>query len=251
VLWIGITAIPQLIALAFQLSRTFVIGSAGWAGTSIQIILLSIVAILIAYIASLFAQAATFLAVTDLYLSRPASVANCLRRALSEIGTVFGVGFLTGLAILAGLIALIVPGIYIGCRLIVGVPAAIVEQRSPSDAVGRSWRLTSGNAGRAFVMVLLYLVLAVAATTIVQAPFLIAVAFYRNNYSMLQVWTACMQVASTLVNIVVSPIILIATSIFYFDLRVRKEAFDLQFMMDPASERITPPSAGTVPSILS
>jgi hypothetical protein len=37
----------------------------------------------------------------------------------------------------------------------------------------------------------------------------------------------------------VRPVTLIATTICYFDLRVRKEGFDLQFMMDPTSERIT------------
>jgi len=250
VLWIGITAIPQLIALAFQLLRTFAVGPGTAAVTSLTLILVSLAVFLIAYVASLFAQGATFFAVGDLYLSRPVSVANCLRRAWSEIGTVFAVGLLNGLAILAGAIALIIPGIYIGCRLIVSVPAALIEQRGPSEALGRSWRLTKDNAGRAFVMVLLYLVIVFAAVMIVQAPFMIAIAFSKGNYAMLQLWTVLMQVGNALVNIVVSPILLIATSIFYFDLRVRKEAFDLQFMMDPTSERMTPPGAGSVPSIL-
>ena len=39
------------------------------------------------------------------------------------------------------------------------------------------------------------------------------------------------------------PFLLIASAVFYFDLRVRKEAFDLQFMMDPESERTTGPSS--------
>jgi hypothetical protein len=41
----------------------------------------------------------------------------------------------------------------------------------------------------------------------------------------------------------------IATAVFYFDLRVRKEGFDLQFMMDPdAAQRV--PRSSDIPSIL-
>jgi hypothetical protein len=56
------------------------------------------------------------------------------------------------------------------------------------------------------------------------------------------------QLGSRAAAILTQPILLIATAIFYYDLRVRKEAFDLQFMMNPGA----PPSAGpgSVPSIL-
>lgn len=254
VLWIGITALPQLLSLAFELMRTFW-GGIGTRqiliGFSASTILLSLLVLVVAFIAGLFAQAATFLAVTDLYLNRPVSIADCLRRAWGEILTVFGVGILNGLAILAGLVALVIPGIYIFCRLLVSVPAALVEQLGPSEALSRSWRLTRDNAGRAFVLIVLYFVLSIAGGMLFQLPFTIATLTYRNNAAMLQMWAAFTQVGNTLVNIVVSPILLIATSVFYFDLRVRKEGFDLQFMLDPNSERIIPRSEGPLPSILS
>ena len=253
-LWVGITAVPQLLALAVELMRTFWEGPKGTSlnlGFSLAALLFSVVVLLVAIIAALFGQAATFLAVNDFYLNRPVSVSECLRRAWREIGTVFGVGLLNALAVIAGLIALIIPGIYILCRTIVSVPAALVEQRGPSDALSRSWKLTRGQASRAFVMFLLYFVLSIAAGLLFQLPLTIATAVYKHNAGVLQVWTALTQVGDAIVNIVVSPILLIATSIFYFDLRVRKEGFDLQFMLDPNSERVIPPSAGSVPSILS
>ena len=52
-----------------------------------------------------------------------------------------------------------------------------------------------------------------------------------------------------LVTVLVSPLLLIANSIFYFDLRVRKEGFDLQFMLDPNSAHLGRGESGT-PSIL-
>jgi membrane-associated PAP2 superfamily phosphatase len=214
-------------------------------------LLLLLAGVLVLVVASLFAQGATFLAVSDLYLSRPVKISDCLRRAWSEILTVFAVGILSGLAIVAGLICLIVPGIYIMCRLIVSVPSALIEQRGPAEAVGRSWRLTAGNAGRAFVVIFVYFVIAMAAAMLVQLPFTIALFMVRNNLGLVQVLTAVAQVGSSVVNTIVSPIFMIATSVFYFDLRVRKEGFDLQFMMDPTSERLTPPGTGSIPSILS
>jgi len=37
----------------------------------------------------------------------------------------------------------------------------------------------------------------------------------------------------------------IATSIFYFDLRVRKEAFDLQLMMNPLAQGVPAPRSAS------
>ena len=213
--------------------------------------LVSLAVLLVAGMSSLFAQAATFLAVSDLYLNRPVSVANCLRRAWNDIGTIFGVGILSGLAILAGVLALIVGSFYVFCRLFVALPAALVEQRGPTDALSRSWRLTQNNTGRAFVIILLYMVIAGATAALFDSPLAIANIIYKHNFAMLRVWTALAQIGNTIGNIVIAPILLIATSIFYFDLRVRKEGFDLQMMLDPNSERVTPPSAGPIPSILS
>lgn len=57
------------------------------------------------------------------------------------------------------------------------------------------------------------------------------------------------QVGSAIGSILVTPILRIATAVFYFDLRVRKEGFDLQFMMDPNSVQRVPRSSD-IPSIL-
>ena len=72
-----------------------------------------------------------------------------------------------------------------------------------------------------------------------------------KNPEMMRFWTVLADLGNGVSSTLVSPVLLIASSVFYFDLRVRKEAFDLQFMMDPQSEQITPPSSSGIPSILS
>jgi hypothetical protein len=56
------------------------------------------------------------------------------------------------------------------------------------------------------------------------------------------------QIGSFTAEVLVTPFLLIATSVFYYDLRVKKEAFDLQMMMDPTSVASVPESA-TVPTM--
>jgi hypothetical protein len=73
-------------------------------------------------------------------------------------------------------------------------------------------------------------------------------AMAANDAAMLRVWGAVLQVASAIATILVSPIPYIAISIFYYDLRVRKEAFDLQFMMNP--DAVRPPDSSGMASIV-
>ncbi|HMF78511.1 MAG TPA: glycerophosphoryl diester phosphodiesterase membrane domain-containing protein [Bryobacteraceae bacterium] len=255
-LFIGISAVPQVMVLAFQLARTLLSSGSGprridlAAGYSLGAGLLFVATLLISLIATLFSQGATIFAVSDLYLRRPVTLSDCLRRAWAEIGTVFGVGLLNGLAVLVGTIALVIPGFYILCRLSIATPAALIERRGPQDALSRSWSLTKENTGRAFVLLLVYFVISIAGAMLIGVPFGIGVVTSRNNPAALQLWTSLAAMGNALVNILVIPILLIATCLFYFDLRVRKEAFDLQFMMDPNSERSTPPGDDAMPSIV-
>ncbi len=66
---------------------------------------------------------------------------------------------------------------------------------------------------------------------------------------MMRMWLAMSQVGSFLAGVLVNPFLTIATAVFYYDLRVRKEAFDLQVMMNPSGAIPTGPAG--VPTILS
>ena len=252
-LFIGITAVAQVVVLALQLLQLWKshpsrsITGASTFGSFLIFMLVLVVTLVVAQ----FSQAATIVAVSDLYLLRPVSLSQCLRRAWSEIAAVIGTAIRNGLAILAGLIALVIPGLYLLCRLLVSIPVTIIEQRGPRESVARSWQLTQGNAGRSAIMMLVYLAITIVLVMFVSLPVTLTIVANRGNPAAIQLWTAVNQVGNAIINTLVQPILLISTSVFYFDLRVRKEAFDLQFMMDPTSERATPSAPGTLPSILS
>ncbi len=254
-LFMGITGIPQVLVLALNLSQTAfqvtVLGARR--DLSLTLVFLALY-IPIAVVAYLFSQGGAIIAVSDLYLGRPITITESLRRVWEELGSLLGVIILNGLALVGGFILLIIPGIYLACRLLVCVPAALIEKRGPRDSLSRSFNLTRGSAGRAFVILLLYVALVYGAILLLALPFSIllgvSAATGGANSSTARVLIALTQVGSSAASILVTPVLLIATSVFYFDLRVRKEAFDLQFMMDPNPQKV-PGSSGDVPSIFS
>jgi len=254
-LFVGIAGIPQLLVLAFSLARILFLGNPldrlTTLGTSNlgTTILLSLVSLVVALFAYLYSQGGAMLAISELYLGRTTTIAESLRKVSGDLWYLFGVTILSGLAILGALILLIVPGIYVACRLLVCVPAALIEKRSPREALSRSFELTKDFAGRAFVILVLSVVLTYAAQLLLAIPASVALVLRVGGPSMIRFWTAVTQVGSSIASILVTPILLIATAVFYFDLRVRKEGFDLQFMMDPnAAQKV--PRSSDIPSIL-
>lgn len=261
-LFVGISAIPHLLPLLFGLLQVWVVPATiaarrGPASAPVSLVgvlfglALGLVFVLLMLIVYLWSQAATVFAVTDLYLGRETSISTSLRRVWDELLSLFGVVMLNGLATVAALLVFIIPGLYVACRLLVCVPAALVEGRGPRESLSRSWNLTEDYASRAFILYVLYFALSTGFSVLVQVPLALVLRSVAHDPFMLRAWTTVQQIFNVGLQSIVTPFMLIGTSLFYFDLRVRKEGFDLQFMMDPTSERLTPRAAGPVPSILS
>jgi hypothetical protein len=246
-LFAGITAFPQLLVLALGLAQTLFMTVpaaqrnvpaeqllAGPSGNLVAFGLIGgLVGVVVYLVAYLFAQGGTVFAVSELYLGRTTTIGASLGRMRGQLLSLFGVILLNGFAVGFAFILLIIPGIYVACRLLTCVPAALLEDLGPRSSLERSWGLTKDYAGRAFVINLLYFVLAYAAAFLFTLPFGVAIALSAKNPEALRLWTALSHVGEFVGEVLVSPILTIATAVFYYDLRVRKEAFDLQFMMNP------------------
>jgi len=261
ILFIGISAIPHVFVLAVSLAQTFTLYPSGvpMPGTSRSPVPqfpsgqgmalyfgLAFLAVIVSFATLLLSQGATVTAVSELYLGRTITIKESFQRVLGDLGTLFGVLVLNGLAVLAGLLFLIIPGIFVMCRLLVSVPAALLEQRNSVDALSRSWELTKDSAGRAFLIVILYFSLSMAAAALFAFPFEMLMILEKNNPAMIVVFLGLTQVGAFVANVLVTPVMTIASSILYYDLRVRKEAFDLQVMMAPLAGPVT----GGVPRAL-
>ena len=74
-----------------------------------------------------------------------AGIGACFATGLARFFPVLGVAILSGLAIGAGFICLIIPGIIVYCMLYVSTPAAVLERNGITGALGRSRELTQGH----------------------------------------------------------------------------------------------------------
>jgi len=262
-LFLGITALPNLLILGLHLAQTL-LGAAprvparppveqlqSTASSDLLAfgVVGAIVAIIVYLVAYLFAQGGTVFAVSELYLGRQTTIGECLRRMRSQLGSLFGVIILNGLAVIGATIFLIIPGIYVACRLITCVPAALLEDLGPRSSLERSFGLTKDYAGRSFIIFFLYFILVYAAMLLFMFPFLFMVGLTARDPEAMRMWMAISQVGNFLATVLVSPFLTIATAVFYYDLRVRKEAFDLQLMMNPSGAM--PAGSGGVPTMLS
>ena len=97
---------------------------------------------------------------------------------------------------------------------------------------------------------LLYFAMAWGVIAVFQLPFLLLIAVYAKQPQFVTIMMVLMQVGSFLGSVLVTPIGTIGFALFYYDLRVRKEAFDLQMMMQAiGGAPMPPPITGSVPSM--
>src|SRR5487761_177566 len=207
----------------------------------------ALLVVVLSFILTGVGQAATIFAVSDLYLGRPVGIRGSFRQVRGHVLQVLGVIFLVGLLVGAGLILLIIPGIILACRTGVAVPAAMLEDEGPATAIGRSMKLTKGFAMDMFLIFLLTWVLAIAAAVILQLPFTLMAATPHPH--VLPFGLMVLQYVTTFISqVLIAPVGAIAFSLMYYNLRVRKEAFDLQHLMTLMGIGAAPsaPAPGTV-----
>jgi hypothetical protein len=260
-LFAGIMTLPYLVLFIFNTSLTWLnysrlaavsVGGAphppagipsGAVAAGLGIGLLVIV---LTFVLTGIGQAATICAVSDLYLGRPATIRSSFTKIRGQILLVMGAIFLAGLLVGVGFILLIIPGIYLMCRTGVTIPVAVLENETPGTAISRSMDLTQGFAMQVFLIFLLTWVLAIVAGIIFQMPFTLLAAVPRPHVLPFGL-AVLQQVANFIVQVIVAPIGVIALSLMYYNLRVRKEAFDLQHLMESMGSGSAPgaPAAGS------
>ncbi len=188
-------------------------------------------------------------ATVDIVLGMPASVGTALRGTLTRYWGLYGitllfavVGLFLGLAslLLITLLVTVPLWFWLAVRWSVAVPALLAEQIGPRAALGRSWALVRGRWWRTFaifiVFGLLLEVLSLAVGYIFQALASGAPSLSVEARFTLQ------QAGSGLTGALVSPVLYIGWTLLYFDLRVRKEGFDLEQLAQQTSRPAPEPA---------
>ncbi len=132
-------------------------------------------------------------------------------------------------------------GVVMSLRYALAVPACVLENLTARRAIRRSVELSKGSRGRIFVLFLLVGVIKLGLVGITQTFFLAAV---FKNHGQISPWmSAASQVVAFFTNTFIGPIGATGVALFYYDQRVRKEGYDIEWMMQTAG--LTAAVAGT------
>ncbi len=160
-----------------------------------------------------------------------------MSRSDTDLGSRFALGFLM---VLIGIAAFAVI-VWLTLALALGMPACIVEKKTAWESIVRSWHLSKGTRGRIFVTNLLVAALAFAIGMALAIPLLILIAVLPAagitiaNSSTTLVVTEIVRVGLDFISkVLLAPIYMIAAVLFYYDQRIRKEGFDIEWMMQRA-----------------
>jgi hypothetical protein len=247
-LFVGIFALPYLVVLAYQCVGLIFQSPSRQLSNMLITLMWSLGALLLTFVVSAASHAATVIAVSNLHLDRPASVADSFAKVKGNFLGVMVLSFIVSLVSFIACFAFLVPGILLFIMWSVAVPVKVLENQGIFDSMSRSMELTKGSRGRIFVIALLILLLVFAVSSLFQWPILIAAGFsIRGGLQRMSAgWQLALLATSFISRSLVGALATIALSLVYYDQRVRKEAFDLQLMMTMLDG--TPASTPSVPS---
>jgi len=174
-------------------------------------------------VGSVFVTGATVRVVSEAYLGRTPLFGDAMGFAGQRFGPVFGANFLSGLLTVLAMVLLIIPGIIVACGYSVAAQAAALESGSSGEALRRSWNLTKGFRWKA-------LGLGAVSIALILVVFLGAGLLAGILSGVLGGLDAVLAVLAGVVSLFIYPVISCVFTLFYYDLRVRKEGFDLEML---------------------
>jgi hypothetical protein len=188
--------------------------------------------VLLAWILNSIAVAATTIIVSDAYLGRRTSAGEAFSRTGPLILNLIAISILSSLLIGLGFLFLVVPGIIVLCGLVLSSVVMVVESpRRARDAMSRSWELTRGFRGKILGLLFVTFVL-------LSVPGIAIGAIWGSvGLGMESGGSLVPRVLGEVLQVVIYPYFYTVLTLAYYDLRVRKEGFDLEVLataMQPA-----------------
>ena len=139
-----------------------------------------------------------------------------------------------GITVVLGILLLgaVVWAVLMGLRYSLAVPASVVEDLPARKAIRRSIELSKGSRGRILVLGLLVVAIQIGLGMITQLFFIVATFKHRGDLP--AGMRALQQIVAFFTNTFVGPIYATGFTLFYYDQRVRKEGYDIEWMMQAA-----------------
>lgn len=228
-------SVGEILDLAFQLYR----GRWSQMATATGLLVLPLVALeavaplsalpVLDRLGNLFflaASAAVVLIASEAYMGREIAAADAVRTVGRRFLSVWGAAIIQVILIGLGLLLLIIPGIIAAIVTFAMQQAVMVEGRTAGEAFERSRTLAGGQ----YLHIMLTSVLASIIMIFAGAGFGAVIGFATTEPRMTMLLT-------NLLLIVLNPLAAVVGTVLYYDLRIRKEAFDVAM----AAERLGEP----------
>lgn len=184
-------------------------------------------------------------AVADGYLGGTSDWRDSLRYAFKRLPALVWLSVLTAILTVVAFILLIVPGIYFTIAWSVAVPALMIENRRGFSALRRSAELVKGRwwptAGALILSYVFVGVVSGAFGALLGAVLLSG----TNSVAGVTIITA---IASIISTTLAKPFQIAVSAVIYFDLRVRKEGFDLELLAQSLGAEPLGPSFAPSPA---
>jgi hypothetical protein len=171
-------------------------------------------------------SAAALRAVTVAYLGGTPDWKESLRLALHRLGSLVWLSILMSLGVTLGFVLCLVPGIWLAVAWSLAFVALVAEDLSGTRALRRSFNLVRGRWWATFGVLLIAFVLNAVVDQIVSIPF--AIVSFVSEDSVVGFSVGAL--ANIISEVITTPFVAAVFVLVYFDLRVRKEGFDLQLM---------------------
>jgi hypothetical protein len=201
------------------------------------------VASLIGFVAGQLATGACFKAVAQAYLGEKPRWRDSLGFALRRFHSILWIVILAGILTLIGFVLLIAPGVYLAVAFAVALPVLMTEGLKGRHALGRSRWLVQGRWWKTLLLLVVAGLLASIVGGVISGVITGLVVASPDSPVLVFLIGA---VAATAGALVTTPFSAAYHTVLYFDLRVRKEAFDLQLLAQTLG--IEPPE-GWLPSL--
>jgi hypothetical protein len=212
------------------------------------------------------AAAACFRAIARSYLAQRADWRESLRFAAGRLPQMLWIGVIYAAAVLAGLVVLAIPVAVVGSGATLGVgvvlmlglfvwlyvvwafaiPALLVEDIRGASALGRSHALVGGRWWQTFTVIALGFLLAGLVAVVIEGVFAGVILAGLDSSS----WPSLLvtSVAGLAGLLITTPFQAALLLVIYFDLRVRKEGFDLHVLAERFGEAGLPLAPPTAPA---
>jgi hypothetical protein len=194
-------------------------------------------------VSSALAQAACLKSVSDTYLGTETDWVASLRFGFRRLGSLLWLTLIHGVIVLLGFAACIAPGVWLYVAWSVAVPVLLIEGTRGFGALRRSFNLVRRRWWPTAGILLLANILATAVAAgigLLALPLLFA---GRDNEF---VYDLANGVFGAVASVLTIPFTAAVVAVIYFDLRVRKEGFDLQLM----AQRIGAPAGSVSPTLM-